>query len=447
MADSSRVVDVEISRSSPVVSAQAFSAAMILGKFTCFTQDVVGYTSLAAMLTAGFLTSDPEYLAATDYFAQNPKPSIVYLGRRAMTRTLTITAVNSFHYIVTIAGTPYEYDADSDATTSEIQAGLIAVINAATSTHHLVASASSTDVVILTGATGYLGVCPTVTVSAHLVKADGVVSDTIANDIARIQRANQSWYGIILADRDNTDASSVASYIESAGTPYFFPYASADSNIIDSSVETSSLAYAWKLAGYTRSMIFYHSLAATRYPDAAFLGSVLPATPGAWTGKFRSLVGIPADSLTDSEINVAAGYYSGATWNAGKNAMVYVSVGGVSMTLEGRVASGEFVDVIVFVDWLKSDMTAAVFTAFVSSPKIPFTDAGLQGLGSLVKASIARGVAAGGLASSPAPVVNIPLASSYTPTQKATRNATGITFSATLAGAIHYTTINGVVTV
>ncbi len=442
MTASSRVVSVNISRSSPTVTQAAFSAAMFLGKFSLWADDARSYTSLAGLLSDGFQTSDPVYLAIADYFAQNPQPSVAIVGRRAMSRTITIVAVDSFHYIVTIAGTPYEYDADGSATTSEIQAGLISVINAATSTHHLTASSVSTDQVLLTPANG---VAPVITLSAHLAIANTAVVDTIATDLDRIQRANQAWYAIVLCDRDNTDASSVALYIESASVPYYFPYASADANIVNSSGETSSLAYLWKVAGYTRSTVFYHSLAATRYADAALLGSILPRDPGSYTAKFRTLSGIPVDNLTDTQINVAAGYYTGSTFTVGKNAMVYVAVGGVSMTLEGKVASGEYIDVIVFTDWLKADMTASVFTLFVSTPKVSFTDAGLQGIGSLVRASLARGIAAGGLAETPAPIVTVPKASSYTPTQKAARDASGITFSATLAGAIHATVISGTV--
>ncbi len=444
MTASSRVVSINISRSSPTVTQAAFSAAMFLGKFTLWADDARSYTSLAGLLADGFLTSDTVYLAVADYFAQNPQPSVAIVGRRAMSRTVTVvTATGTTHYIVTIGGVAYDITSAGSTTKSLIQGQLITAINAGTTTHKLTASAVSTDQILLTPASG---VCPSVTVTADILTiANTAVVDTIAADLDRIQRANQAWYAIVLCDRDNTDASAVALYIETASVPYYFPYATADANIINSSGETSSLAYAWKAAGYTRSSVFYHSLSATRYPDAALLGSILPRDPGSYTAKFRTLTGIPVDNLTDTQINVAAGYYTGATFTVGKNATVYVAVGGVSMTLEGKVASGEFIDVIIFTDWLKADMTASVFSLFVSTPKVSFTDAGLQGIGSLVRASLARGIAAGGLAETPAPIVSVPKASTYTPTQKASRDASGITFSATLAGAIHATVITGTV--
>ncbi len=451
MTAATRIVKVNISRSNPTVSQTAFSAALLLAQHTKWADSAREYSTLAGILADGFLTSDPTYLAASDYFSQSPKPSIVIVGRRAMSRTVTIvTATATTDYTVTIAGTPYLVTSGSGSPTkASIRDLLITAINAATSTHHLTASTSSTDGLLLTPDS--TGANPAVTVTATIMSiANTATVATIAADLNRIQLANSAWYGIILADRDNTNASSVASWTESAAPAHYFVYASADANIVDvaAGTDTTTLAYAWKLAGYTKSSVLYHTLAATRYPDAAMLGVILPMNPGSYTVKFKTLAGIPVDSLSDTQISNAAGTFDGSTFTGGKNAMVYVSIGGVSMLMEGMVAAGEFIDVMIGIDWLAATMTADVFANLAGQRKVPFTDAGLQGIGSIVsrRLNIATGPAFPMLASDPAPTVFVPSAASYTSQQKASRIASGITFTGTLSGAIHFTSISGNVT-
>ncbi len=130
----------------------------------------------------------------------------------------------------------------------------------------------------------------------------------------------------------------------------------------------------------------------------------------------------------------------------GKNCMVFVPVGGVNMTEEGQTASGEYIDVIIGIDWLQARMTERVFGRLVNLPKIPFTDPGIAVIEAEIKAQLKDAVSAGLLAATPAPTVTVPLAKDISSEDKAARQLNGITFLGYLAGAIHSTTIQGVVT-
>jgi len=69
---------------SPVSTVLAdFTLGLIMGKSTIISTAtrVVVYNSLAEMATAGFSASNPEYVAAGLFFAQNPKPGRVAIGR------------------------------------------------------------------------------------------------------------------------------------------------------------------------------------------------------------------------------------------------------------------------------------------------------------------------------------------------------------------------------
>jgi hypothetical protein len=119
----------------------------------------------------------------------------------------------------------------------------------------------------------------------------------------------------------------------------------------------------------------------------------------------------------------------------------------VNVTNGGKVSSNEFADVIRFRDWLKAQIAEDVFAALAGADKIPFTDAGVSVIEGLVRDVLKRGIAVGGLADDPAPEVTVPLVADVSSANKTARLLPDVKFTATLAGAIHKTTISGVVSV
>ena len=68
-----------------------------------------------------------------------------------------------------------------------------------------------------------------------------------------------------------------------------------------------------------------------------------------------------------------------------KNANIYETIAGVNITREGTVAEPEFIDVIHGVDWLTARIQERVYAALVNQPKIPYTNAGIAAIESLVR--------------------------------------------------------------
>jgi len=85
--DLNAIVSYTVNVSPGFAAVPGFNELLILGpsiKIPVATR-VYEFSSLSAMLSYGFLTSDPEYLAAAIYFAQSPAPSKVMIGRRDKT--------------------------------------------------------------------------------------------------------------------------------------------------------------------------------------------------------------------------------------------------------------------------------------------------------------------------------------------------------------------------
>jgi hypothetical protein len=218
---------------------------------------------------------------------------------------------------------------------------------------------------------------------------------------------------------------------------------SGDSLITDA--ETGDIAAWAKLNNLDRVFVFFHPDArladaevdalapADPVPEAAYFGKMLTKKPGSATWKFRELQNVPTYELTQGQV----------TNVENKNATWYMTTADVPMTSNGQVASGEYIDVIHGLDWLKARVQNLVFTALDNVDKVPFTDEGVQMVVSPLKAALEEAKTNGILASYE---ITYPAVADVSVTDKGRRFLPDVDFTGVLAGAIHSTKIHGVVT-
>jgi len=428
MPSISDIVNVNISRETAAVTRASFGVMMHLSLTRVFDAGEIWreYTSAADLLTDGFQESDTAYIAANALFSQPVHPETMIVAERgtADTATLTPTVANSTAYSVTINGTTFSYTSDSSATASEIVAGLIAAVNGGA--EPVTATGSTTLILNPDVASTYYSL----TASENLSIAY-TASNSFATDIANIREVQDTWYAITSHSHVKADVQAVAAAIEPLKKIY--GYSSGVAAIV--STDTDDLASELKASGYDRTFGLYDVDANTTYAEAAWLGVMLPKDPGSATWKFKTLTGVEQDSPTTTE----------STRARGKNINTYETIGGVDITREGVMASGEFIDVIVGADWMESRMEENVYSILVNSDKIPYIDAGATVIEGQIRGVLQEAVAADYITSDY--TVTVPKVSSVSAATKATRVFPTITFQATLAGAIHKTTINGTVTV
>jgi len=429
------IVNVTITRETKAVSRQGFGIALVLGSHRRFPELIKYYSQLSSMLIVNggdFESTDKEYIAAAPLFAQEKAVVQVAVGRREVSDSaiMTIAAVeNNTLYETTINGTTFQFTSDADATDDEITAGLTTAINLGSEPITAVDNVDGT----YTLTADVAGTPYSLSHDSNQSTPTPTPTDTITNDLAAIKNENDTWYGLILTSRTQADQEEAALWTES--NKKFSGYGSNDINTINQSLsgDTTSLAKKLKDASYVRSFVIYHPDAATIYPESAVFGQILPRNPGSYTAMFKSLAGIAVVDLTDTQSRNARD----------KNCMIYTEVGGANITQEGQTAEGEFIDVIIFVDWLRARITENVYSRFVNLPKIPFTDAGIAIVEAELKTVLQLGIERGGIAEDPAFTVTVPLAAGVSTADKALRLLPDVEFEATLAGAIHAVTING----
>lgn len=184
---------------------------------------------------------------------------------------------------------------------------------------------------------------------------------------------------------------------------------------------------------------------ANLYLNVAWVTKWLNYESGSETAAFKTLSTVYPSALTTTEMKSLA-----------DNSLNYfITVGNKNISMNGKVLAGEWADVIRFRDWLKNDMQVRVVNLFVTRPKVPYTDPGISLVQNQMIASLKAGQDAGGIApeefdedgnSIPGYTTSVPLASSLTASEKASRTLRNCKFSARLAGAIHFAELTGSLT-
>ncbi|MCY1552961.1 hypothetical protein D9M68_893960 [compost metagenome] len=124
-----------------------------------------------------------------------------------------------------------------------------------------------------------------------------------------------------------------------------------------------------------------------------------------------------------------------------------------AITQNGKVAAGEWIDVIRGRDWLAEQVKINVATQIINANgKVPFTDDGILIIVNGLRQALMLGQARGLIAPDeiydagrkiPGFVITAPRSASISPNDKANRILRDLKFSARLAGAIHVADIKG----
>jgi hypothetical protein len=447
------IVNVQISRESVNISRTGFGTMLILGGNAAFPERLRYYSDLPSVaedMQGG--VAAPEYLAAQAAFSQNPSVTRIAVGHRGSTVAVTenggtFTAGTIKAWVnIQKSGAPnvsVSWSTSKAVTMAAFASAIQAIAGIDT------ASYAAPVLTIIPDSGTVVGLSIDISdITGTMLISSIVTTETEASDSAldSIEGYNNDWYGVVSISRIVADVKKVAAWIEAADKKFFIT-SSSDPNIINQAVgaDVTSIAAVFKNAGYLKSSIIYSASADTQYPDAALFGRILPLDPGSYTAAFKSLAGITVDNLSSTQRENAFA----------KFVNVYEYVGGMNIVRKGTVSGNEYIDVMIFIDWLDARCTEAVFSVLVSNPKVPFTDFGIASIQNALTAPLKAGQNAGGI--SPTAYddqkkqiggfyIIVPRAQDVSSIDKAARTLNGVKFIAYLAGAIHFVSVNGFVT-
>lgn len=436
MASIANIVKVQIIRGSSQVPQEAFNIPCVFGPSDRFEEVIRYYESASDMLSDGFETSDPEYIHVQAIYSQPNPPDRVgvskYTPPVAQVDTLSVSTLSSSHnYSFLMGVNEVTYTSGASDTQQAILSGLLDAIEALSPTNApvsgIVSGSGSSAVLTLTATDPGTGISYS-SVDPLLSHTNTTPNHSIVDSIKQTQAVDDSWYCVLVCSKSSSDILDVAAYVQTQQKIYIT--ASQDPGILTSS--TTDIASQLKERSYSRTAVIYSSDASTA-PDAAWVGQMLPVTPGTGNWKFKTLVGMLADKLNATQLNNATN----------KNCNVFTEFGGLNITSPGISASGDFIDVVIFIDWLMSTMEVNVYQLLVNAQKIPFTDAGIATVELAVRQTLQEGEGQQGLA--PGWSVRVPQVADISQADKMSRTLKGVSFNATLAGAINTVQIVGYV--
>lgn len=256
--------------------------------------------------------------------------------------------------------------------------------------------------------------------------------------LTAINNENGDWYRFVILPvvtaTPNDEYLDAAEWTETQKKRLFIQTLETDT--LNAALSTD-LAAQLKALGYERTVVQYHLAANTdEYAHASWVGEGSPFDPGSSTWAYKTLKGVTADKLTTGQ--------KSAAW--GKNCNTYTTVGGVSITEKGVVASGEFIDILDGIDWIESRLQETVFGSLVNLRKIPYDDSGIQMIRGLVK-SVLDEAGRKGILQGDTIEVTAPKYKDIPSADRMARHLPDIKFTALLQGAIHTVAISGVVSV
>lgn len=379
------IVQVDISLQTSAVTQAGFGTILFITDEQKFLERVRSYNDINAV-AEDFEPTDKAFLAAQAAFSQSPSPTIFKVGRQGdTTSTLTPEDVaEDTVYNVTVTVNDNDsvtatYTALLADTAEEIAIDLAGQINGdANVADHVTAS------VVGTGATAVLEISPNTSADSYFLSDEQnltveIVSvESPAQTILAISDIDNDYYFVTAHNKSQNFVLNMAEAIEVTQKIYFVAVQDEDAYATLADPATDTLGILAE-SNFFRSSGWYHHEADTRYPDTAFVAVASPSTPGTKVWGNNQIRGFGASR------NAGGGkltFTQRSNLND-RNSNWVETLGGVDITTPGKVAGNEWIDIIRDRDYYVARLTEAYQQKFINSPKIPYTDSGINELRSV----------------------------------------------------------------
>jgi len=257
---------------------------------------------------------------------------------------------------------------------------------------------------------------------------------TWADAIQAIRNENDEWYGVVSVTKNADDIKAISAVVETIEPGRLHFAVTADADVINKVDE--NVAEVLADAGYFKTAIIY-STDTDGYANAG-QSAILSLEPGSYTANYKEIRGIKAENITAQQRQNLID----------NKCQVQRTVAGLKRTVDsGMVCSGEWIDVQHAIDWLTARIGENIFAILASQPKLPFTNPGGAVLGTEIERMLTVASSAPFNFINPDFSVFIPNVDNISPIDKANRKFEGITFNATVQGAIHEIVIRGTLVV
>jgi hypothetical protein len=395
-----RLVNVTVNLAPLAAARRGFGTLMVAGDSNVINgvERFRTYVDLESV-AADFGTSAPEYLSASLYFGQSPRPNQMMVARWLRTATAGLlrggilttaeqtmsrwTAITTGSFVISLDGVVKTLTALNFSAQSNLN-GVASTINTALTGGTIAWDGSRFTVTSAT--TGVLSTVSYMTaagsgqdISAMLEGAStlalapvpGFALETPAAAVAALANLSGVWYGFTFSASvmpTNDQLIEVGAFIEGASINRIFGVTETSTLVLDA-VYTTDLASRFKALSYKRTCVMYSP---NKYAIAALMGRAFSvnfsANRSTITLMYKQQVGIIAELLSETQAQALKA----------KRCNVFVQYQNDTAIVQYGVMSGQaYFDEIHGLDWFGDALQTAEYNLlYQSKTKIPQTDAG-----------------------------------------------------------------------
>ena len=396
-----RLVRATVNLAPLAAARRGFGTLMIAGDSSVIdgSERFRSYVDLES-IAEDFGTSAPEYLAASLYFGQTPRPQSMMIGRWLRTATagfikgavLTTaeqamaswTAITTGSFKVDIDGVTKTLSALNFAAQTNLN-GVASVITTALGasgvcswdgsrfiiTSSTTGTTSTVGYASATGAGTDISAKLKLTALTALAPVDGYAAESPVDCAVALADRSGQWYGLTFAAATmptGDQYEAVAAFVQGASISRIFGITETDTRVLDATF-TTDLASRMKALGYTRTTVEY---SANKYAVCSMFGRAFSvnfsANRSTITLMYKQEPGIVAENLTETQAQTLKA----------KRCNVFVQYMNDTAILQYGVMSGPaYFDEIHGLDWFTDALQTAEYNLlYQSKTKIPQTDAG-----------------------------------------------------------------------
>lgn len=451
MANIDRIIKVDISLNTAGISSEGFSTMMVCGPHANSLERVLSITDVDELLDLGFKSTDSIYQAASDAFAQTPSPSVVKIGRWQcdIVKVKLTKATQQLEYALTIKYyddkfQTQQFEARYTSTSEDTADTILTKLKDAfesEDTNPLFAYSVVNEELVIKASVSATSFIVEAGSNTQVSLVEPARDMDVAQNMAKICDADNDFYGIVCTDRSDATVLAMAEWVETHTKLYGVSF---NDEAVKNAESKEDIASQLLNRNYFRTYWFYHKTA-DEYPEAAIMARCFAVLPGGETWANKQIAGVTVDLLTETEYNAITA----------KNGNTFEKFRNVAITQNGKVAAGEWIDVIRFRDWLVETIQTEEFSMLINRDKLPFTDKGIALVKNTLNAVLVLGQKRGGIAETEYDennnpnygyYIDVPLASNISANVKAQRVLQDVKFTARLAGAIHAVEIVGALT-
>ena len=240
-------------------------------------------------------------------------------------------------------------------------------------------------------------------------------------------KGNFDWYFLLATEQGDDEVKALADYANSNNK--FFAGSKDNNTILDEADMNND-----------RTLVLMHT-EPTQYPAEGLIGIVAPQDPGSLTWAYQQVQGVTVSGFDDTEtLDILD-----------KNGNVIVKKSGMEFTYEGKTVGGEYADITRSKDFIKARIEEEVLFTTVNANKIPFTQAGVNQIVSAIESALRMAVNNGIIGidadGNPEYEITAPGVDDIAESDRANRVLPNVEAVIRLAGAIHETKLNVVLTV